>query len=126
MDMKPGDIVDRWTILRMKLRAQRDNNSILGLCVAHGTASEQILAIGDPNLLDLVEINAKIWTLESMGFKVRTTAPGIELHGSALQLAASIAMEITALNKLRMAAIERINLEGELNAKAETGADKKE
>ena len=119
VDMKPGEIVDKWTILRMKVRAQPDNNSVLGLCIAHGTASDQILAIGDPLLLDLIELNAKIWTLESVMAKIPRT-PG------SFVLAGTIAQEITNINKLRMAAIERINLEGELNAKDETCQDGKD
>jgi hypothetical protein len=113
MEMKPGEIVDKWTILRMKLRAKPDDRSILGSCIAHGTATDQIVSVGDPNILDLVEINAKIWVLESMLHKIRVMAiPDLQLTGA-------IAIEITSLNKIRQGAIARINDIGELNAKAE-------
>lgn len=114
MDVKPGDLVDKWTILRMKLRMQPGNAKILGLCIAHGTVAEQVLEIGDPNLLDLVEINAKIWMLESMIAKIRA------MPMPDLRMAGEVAMEITQLNKLRQESIKRINEIGELNAEVKS------
>jgi hypothetical protein len=108
MDMKSGEIVDRYTILRMKVRSKPTDKSLMVACSDFGVATDKILTVGDPDLLDLVEINAKIWQLESVLCRLKGI-PDLACIGL-------IAQEITALNRIRTASIDRINLKGEIDA----------
>jgi hypothetical protein len=104
MDMKSGEIVDRYTILRMKVRSKPTDKSLMVACSDFGVATDNIMS----DLLDLVEINAKIWQLESVLCRLKGI-PDLACLGL-------IAQEITTLNRIRTASIDRINLKGEIDA----------
>lgn len=70
MRMTPGEVMDRWTILRMKARIAPEMTSELSRYAAEAHslldrgASEGTLTPLRGHLLSLMEANAKIWVLE--------------------------------------------------------------
>ena len=96
MKMTIGDMVDKWTILRMKVRLSEESKD------EFNAYNEEFTRYKFPPdmLADLVEANSKIWVLES---EIRN---GRELP---LDEVGRRALMIRDLNKQRIEAKNRIN-----------------
>jgi hypothetical protein len=112
--MNPGEVADRWTILRMKadvsgeMAKERDSYAIavteLSEKVA-GPSSFHLLC----SMMQLMEANARIWMLEA---SIRKEFPDDPTAGEELGLAeiGARALQIRDFNKKRVEAKREIDL----------------
>jgi len=109
MEMPPGEIADRYTILRMKATFDKDAALKLG---AYASEVERLLLEGKMafavHLLDLQEANSKIWMLEA---SMRQEYKEDPMAQQELDLAeyGRRAIEIRDINKLRVKAKKNID-----------------
>lgn len=98
MNMTVGDIFDKWSILRMKVRLLGEDSDEYARYSQEVTKLFKIEFL--PDVADLIEANSKIWILES---DIRN---GKNMH---LKEVGQRALQIRDINQMRIEAKNTIN-----------------
>jgi hypothetical protein len=117
MKMSPGEVMDRWTILRMKAAVAPEMSGELSRYAAEAQAlvcravEEGSLLVLLGRVMSLMEANAKIWMLEA-AIRQDKSCPDPHVSGGSLTLeeVGRRALAIRDHNSNRVAAKEGIDL----------------